>query len=227
MADPLRSVDKAYYGSKTPLEFRGTREGRKNPPAFPSYQHKGNDSTASSNKYYAAAELVASVSVKPIKQSLATLYMQQPETLVSEIIALIQDGATHVQVFCISPEHVRQGQTAADMAVGRNVLTREQADGITFIFDAIKKVQPAPQISLVPEPTLEQVEQKSDLADIDEIMPPPPKVKASKKSRKKKESAEIIEPIEEQVESVITESQEEITEADVAAMFGVVEEGDD
>lgn len=226
MADPLRSVDKAYYGSKTPLEFRGTREGRKNPPAFPSYQHKSNDSTTSSNKYYAAAEPVASVSVKPIKQ-LAILHMNQPETIVSEIITLIQNGATHIQVVCTSSEQMQQAQTASDMAVGRNVLTREQADGITFIFDEVKEVQPAPQISLVPEPVLEQVEQKSNLSDIDEIMPPPPKVKANKKGRKKKESVEVTEPAEEQIESVITESQEEITEADVAAVFGVVEEGDD
>jgi len=227
MADPLRSVDKAYYGSKTPLEFRGTREGRKNPPTFPSYQHKGSDLTASSNKYYAsAAEPVGPVAVKPTKQ-LAILRMEQPQTIVSEIITSIQANATHIQVFCNSPEHVRQAQTAVDMAVGRNVLTREQADGVAFIFDAIKEIQPAPHVSLVLEPVLKQVEQKSDLTDIDEIMPPPPKVKANKKGRKKKESVKVLEPTEKQVESVIAESQEEITEADVAAVFGVVEEGDD
>lgn len=231
MADPLRSVDKAYYGSKTPLEFRGTREGRKNPPAFPSYQHKSNDSAASSNKYYAAApELVATVSAKPVKKA-ATLRMKQAETVVSEIITLIQEGATHIQVFCNSPEHVKQAQTASDMAVGRNILTREQANGITFIFDAIQKPQPAPQALPAIEPVLEQANQKAELADIEDIMPPPPQVKASRKSRKKKEPVAVAESAEESaeepIESVITESQEEITEADVAAVFGVVEEGDD
>lgn len=222
MANPLRNVDSAYYGSKTPLEFRGTREGRKNPPPAPSYQHKGNDSTASSNKYYAAAQPPTVVNVKPTKK-LMTLRMKTPETVVSDIITMFQDGATHIQVLGVSAEHVRNAQTSVDMAVGRNILTRAQADGITFIFDAIKEVTPEPVIAPEPDVTLtEEPAQTIKLADVEELMPPPPKAKASKKPKKKKE-----EPTSEQQESEAVEPSEEITEADIAAAFGVVEEGDD
>lgn len=226
MADPLRSVDKAYYGSKTPLEFRGTKEGRKNPPPVPSYQHKGNDSTASSNKYYAAAQPTEVINVKPAKKVM-TLQMKSVEMVVSEIITLLQEGATHVQVVSASSEHLRQAQTAVDMAVGRNVLTRPQADGITFIFESAKEPDPVPPAPVEPVVTLaKEPVQNVTLADVEELMPPPPKPKSNKKAKKKKEEA-AQEVAEEQQESVIAESQEEITEADIAVAFGVVEEGDD
>jgi len=236
MADSLQNVDKAYYGSKTPLEFRGTKEGRKNPPRVPSYQHKGTDSTASSNKYYAEAQPAAVISVKPAKKIMA-LQIKATETVVSEIITLLQDGATHVQVYSTSTKDLRQAQTAVDMAVGQNILTRPQADGITFVAvaepnaasfpETAKEPAPAPPAPVEPVITLaKEPVQNVILADVEELMPPPPKPKSNKKSKKKKEEA-TQEVTENQQESVIAESQEEITEADIAVAFGVVEEGDD
>ena len=78
------------------------------------------------------------------------------------------------------------------MSVGMSVLTRAQADAVTFI------IKP------------------SVMTEEDTIMPLPPKSKSKPKAKVKAKK-----------KTKSSASNDEITEADVAAAFGVVEEGDD
>lgn len=217
MADPLRNVDQAYYGSKKPLDLRATREGSKNPATIPSYRHRPGDMTASSNKYYASAQVSVSAAVsKPAKLQIIKLDDSRPT--LPRVVAAFGEAATRLELHG-NDEQVRSARNAIDMAVGRNTLTRVQADAVDYVVVITAAEQP----SVAPTPdmaietsdttteTLDTVPQIEALTEEEALMPPPPKQKKSK-SKKKHE---------------VTESDEAITEADVAAAFGVVEEGDD
>lgn len=232
MADPLRSADKAYYASKQPLNLRSTREGRKNPTPAPSYRHKGSDSTASSDKYYAAAQPAPAAALAPaaIRKSDRVNLTLGSKTILPAVIAAFGDGASEILLHGTT-DQIRVAQAAIDMAVGRNTLTRPQADAIGFVIrlnteatpvlsetPAPDTTAPAPDTTApAPDTTAPAPDVKvQTLPEVEELMPPPPKAKKSRGKKKVEEPAAEAAP-----------AGEEITEADVAAAFGVVEEGDD
>lgn len=240
MADPLRSVDRAYYGSRKPLDLRGTREGRKNPAPAPSYRHQANDVTASSSKYYAAPAaapvvLLQQAGNRPIKQ--VQLTIENTVTLLDQISRAFRENATAILVQGPA-DVIRQAQVVVDSSVGRNVLTRIQADAVAFF------VATPPEPIVVPEVALTAVAAESDTAVI-----------AVPEAILETISPEVDEAVEEEVEVGIpvTEETDEveaflstpaakkptrkktnkksqskaITEADVAAAFGVGDDSDD
>jgi hypothetical protein len=135
--NPLESADKKYYASRTPLDLGGTREGCKNPTQAFSYRQKANDVTASSNKYYASPEPAPVVSQqmrekKPKLVRLAVPAAGATTPLLVDVVAAFQGGATSIEVTGNSAEIVKARATI-DLAVGRSVLLRPQADVVTFI----------------------------------------------------------------------------------------------
>ena len=244
MSDPLRSADKAYYSARKPLSIQGTREGRKNPVPVPSYRHQGNDVTASSSKYYAtpAPKQLARVlsPVQPANQ--VVLAITNPATLLDEVTQAFRAGATGVLVQG-DADVIRPSRVAIDTAVGRNVLTRAQADAVAFVVNppaqiavppveltpiapesdtaVISPAEPAvepelleeaePGVVAEPEIALELaavLEAISEPDEADEFLSAPVPKKSTKKKAKKGESKSI-------------------TEADVAAAFGVSDDSDD
>lgn len=192
MADFNRTANSAYYASRKELDIRGTREGSKTPKNVPTYRHVSSDANTSSNKYYAAAEgAVAPAKIKsktPKRVELA--YGKKP--LVESIIEELADGATELVVNGSSAD-LKQAQIAVDLAVGRNVLTRDQADKVSYAAwpEKIEAIS-------VPDVVVESV------------------------------AAPVVEEAPAPVEVVETEEENKnITEADVAAAFGVDDDNDD
>lgn len=135
MAGSHRS-NNVYYASKNPLNIGGLREGRKQSRKAVSYVHKPSDIGSASTKYYAAAkpEQVEAqpIVVKPVVQKLVTIENKKTaKTALPAVVAAFSDGATEV-VVCGSRNLVNQLRTSVELAVGRNTLTREQADSVTF-----------------------------------------------------------------------------------------------
>lgn len=239
MSDPLRSADKAYYSARKPLSIQGTREGRKNPVPVPSYRHQGNDVTASSSKYYAtpAPRQVAPVSSPAQSDNPIVLTITDPTTLLAEVIQAFRAGATGVWVHG-DADVIRPARVVIDAAVGRNALTRAQADTVTFVVNAptpiaipgtestliapesdtavISPEAPVvePELIIESEPEAEpEIEVTPDvivaaLDEADEFLNAPSPKRSTKKKTKKGESKAI-------------------TEADVAAAFGVSDDSDD
>lgn len=246
MADPLRSVDRAYYGSRKPLDLRGTREGRKNPVPVPSYQHRGNDVTASSSKYYAAVVPVQAAPPRPAK--LSTIRLESVSTLLAQVVAGFDAGATEILVYGAA-ELISQARVVVDSAVGRNALTREQADVVAFSAisapvvvaaesDTAVVTVAAPVVVEAEAPVEVEVPAEAEapieaevsveaelpeaeapvtapltadvelLAEAEALMSAPTSKKSARKKAKKAESKDI-------------------TEADVAAAFGVDDDSDD
>lgn len=135
-----RSVNAAYYASRSPLDLRGTKEGRKNPSNSPSYNHVYNDSTKPSSKYY-ATPVKEIIQLK--KQNKLTEIDASPEVL-SRLIELFSEGFTDIIVKG-SREEIAPCKTAVDLAVGQQRLTREQADSVSFVLKL-------PAVQLEPEP---------------------------------------------------------------------------
>lgn len=137
MSDANRTADSAYYASKQTLNIRGTREGSKKPKAAPSYQHVTSDANTSADKYYASAQSPGPAPKAQSKENkqVELTYGKKPvvETVIEELAA----GATNIRVSGTA-EEVRQAQTAVDIAVGRNTLTREQADSVSYQAQAAK-----------------------------------------------------------------------------------------
>ena len=239
--EPLRSANKAYYASKQPLLIRGTKEGRKSPRRAPSYQQKYNDTTASSRKYYAEMESGGVQTPQPTGQAKSVSiqsnqvhFLEAHPQIMQDVVRAFQNGAGLVEIKGTSAD-INNARTAVDLAVGRNVLTREQADRVGFNILAA----PAPALDQPPvevpeavaetleaesavleapaaEPVVEEVKEAAT-PEADAILNPPKeaeKPKRKRRTRKKKE-----EPVE--------EVKEEVTEADVAAAFQVPEDDDD
>ena len=230
MADPLRSADRAYYSSKTPLNLRGSQEGRKNPVPVPTYRHKGNDVTASSSKYYASmvpTPVPQAVTQRPVKQ--VTLILETAATALDQVVQAFAAEATDVWVQG-DADLIRKAQVAVDSAVGRSQLTRDQADAVTFVVKAaapeiapesdtavitplVAEITPEPEPELVVEPEAEPEPATANydvelLAEAEALLNVPAPKKPSRKKGKKADSKDI-------------------TEADIAAAFGVGDDGDD
>ena len=134
-----RSANSAYYASKSPLDLRGTKEGRKNVVNFPSYRHAYNDSTKPSSKYYATP---VSEIVKLKKENKLTEIDAGVDTL-TKLIELFADGFTDIIVKG-SKEEIAPCKAAVDLAVGQQRLTREQADSVSFVLK-LPATQPDPE----------------------------------------------------------------------------------
>lgn len=209
--NPLQSADSKYYASKQPLNLNGTREGRKNPSKAFSYQQKGSDVTASADKYYAAPNQPApNETGKPIavKKEL-TLRYKASDKVLQDVVAGFQQGGTLLEITG-NQDEIRKARAAIDMAVGRNTLTREQANAITFITLASEPV------AAVEPPKKKAVKKKVT------------KKKTTRKKAKKKEDADDL------VDDILNaESRGDLTatapptEADIAKAFGVSDEDDD
>jgi hypothetical protein len=209
MAGPLRSADKAYYASKQPLFLRGTREGRKNPAPNPSYKQKANDVTASSNKYYAAMEPVAT-SVQPAAgQKLQTTFA--PEKVEGE------------------SADINKSRAAVEMAVGRKTLTREQSDRVVFV--PVQKPATSNEVEVVSteEAPAVPVEAEAILNPPAEVTKTPKKKTTRKKTTRKKKTntaADVPASVPAEVQEPAAED-DSVTEADIASAFGVADDSDD
>ncbi len=187
MADFNRTANSAYYASKQELNIRGTREGSKTPKNVASYQHTSSDGNTSANKYYASA---ASSPGKP-RQAKARaakhvqLGIRDDKAIVQAILEELANGATRITVKG-SAQELNQARTSVDIAVGRNTLTRAQADSVNYAVQAETKPIVVPDVKIEP------------------VAEPEPEVPAVED-----------EPV-----------KEDITEADVAAAFGVTDDED-
>jgi len=158
MAGSHRS-NNVYYASKNPLNIGGLREGRKQSRKAVSYVHKPSDIGSASTKYYAAAKPAQveaqPIVVKPVVQKLVTIENKKTaKTALPAVVAAFSDGATEV-VVCGSRNLVNQLRTSVELAVGRNTLTRDQADAVTFkvLLDETPKEKKS--IKAVEEPAIE------------------------------------------------------------------------
>jgi len=153
MADFNRTANSAYYASRQELNIAGTREGSKTPKIVPSYQHKSSDANTSANKYYAsAAAKPGTPKAAKLKASKHVQVICSSKSVVQSILEELSSGATRITVKG-SAEELKQAKLHVDLAVGRNTLTRGQADQVNYAL----KVDPVP-IS-VPEVKVETVEE--------------------------------------------------------------------
>jgi len=226
--NPLESADKKYYAAKTPLYLRGTREGRKNPPSAFSYKQKTNDTTSSSNKYYASQEQPAPVS-KPaaIKQAAEKRFrFQASDKVLQDVVGGFQGGGTVIEIIGAAVD-ITKARSAIDLAVGRNTLTREQADAVTFITEHEHSETPAEVELPKKKATKKKKTTKKKVTK-----------KAKKKTpRKKTKKAEdivasvLVDNLSDETKAEVLkggwEDDDDITEKDVAAAFGVTDGDDD
>ena len=236
MSDPTRSADKAYYASRTPLDLRGTREGRSNPPKFPSYQHKGYDSTASSDKYYAVqtakedAPVAQAVRQKPSRNKVAKkteLIITDTDNLLRRLSDILRDNDGEVVVKG-DAELIRRARMLLDLSVGRNEFTRQQADSVSFAVIEAKITVPVVEVvDVAPEPAVEaEPEAEPEPEPEPEVIPDPvmrdeiaellaTPVPVVKKSKPK------------QVRQAKKPEAKTITEDDIAAALGLGDDSDD
>lgn len=206
--NPLESADKKYYASRQPLNLNGTREGRKNPRKAFSYQQKPNDVTSSSNKYYASPGQPApnETGKAPSTKKELILRYKASDKVLQDVVGGFQEGGTLIEITG-NQDEVRRARAAIDMAVGRNTLTRAQADAITFI-----TIADTPLVELEPEPPKKKATRKKVTK----------KKTTRKKAKKKEESDDLVDGI-----LQTAEADAPPTEADIAAAFGVVDDDDD
>jgi DNA-binding transcriptional regulator YdaS (Cro superfamily) len=228
MNAPIRSADKAYYASKTPLVFKGTREGRKAPRPAPSYRHKPGDVTASSDKYYAELPQPGRSTVKPqaITQSkpdstveLDLQLIHATKVLVG-VVTAVQAGSTNI-VIKGPPQDIVKAKAIVDMAVGRNTLTRKQADFVSYVTvlpPAIEQTTSEEQTT-TPEPVI-AVEPATDT----EVTKKSTRKKTTRKkaAAKKETSGSSGTPEADDILNPQATANDEITEQDIANAFGVV-----
>lgn len=131
MVEPNRNVDQAYYGSRTKLNLRGTREGSRNPQPIPGYKQQATDGITSSDKYYAASQpkVIAAAAATP--RTLKTLRLKTAKTVLTDLVSLFGSGATEVVVYGTA-EQINSARVSTELAVGRKTLTRAQADAVQF-----------------------------------------------------------------------------------------------
>ena len=211
--NPLQSADSKYYASKQPLNLNGTREGRKNPRKAFSYQQKATDVTASSDKYYASPEQPApnETGKAPSVKKELTLRYKASDKVLQDVVAGFQKGGTLIEITGDADE-IRKARAAIDMAVGRNTLTRAQADAITFI-----TIADTPLVELEPEPPKKKATRKKATK----------KKTPRKKAKKKEETDDLVDEILQAEARGDLKAEAPPTEADIAAAFGVVDDDDD
>ena len=196
MSGSYRSADDAYYRSRPVTRVNKTgNENRNWPKPQPAVQPQ------------TPPAAFAGLKAKHV----ALTYDGTP--ILDAVVAAFAAGATNITIACERDE-ISVIRTALDLAVGRNAITREQADVINYAPKAKTEPapapapEPAPEPAPAPEPTPEPApaptpEPTPEPAPAEE--PAAPVAKLTKKSKGKKA---------------------EITENDVAEAFGV-DQGDD
>lgn len=152
----FKTANEAYYASKQPLKLSGLKEGRKNPAPHPSYRQVSTDAISSSDKYYASSKAAP---VKPgFKSAIKSVTLDVANSSLTNIVGSFMDGASTVTVKG-SAAQLSSLRTSVDLAVGRNTLTREQADAVVYILVADPKVEvqePIVAQVVVEEPVIEE-----------------------------------------------------------------------
>ena len=161
MAGEIQSSDK-YYASKKPLAFRSTQEGRKNPPPAPSYKQKSSDTTTSSDKYYTEMETPGQPAAGRAKED-SVMALNVSEKLLSEIISAFGRKVTRIHVQGTA-EDIVKSRVTVDMAVGRNVLTRDQSDRISFL-----SVDPETYSAKLEEPNTSEIDELTKVNEPDKV----------------------------------------------------------
>ena len=144
------------------------------------------------------------------------------DAVLQDVVAGFQEGGTLIEVAGNSDE-IRKARAAIDMAVGRNTLTRAQADAIAFI-----TISDTLLAELEPEPEKKVVKKKATKTKTT-------KKKAAKKKTKKSEdvvSSILVVDVDDQTKKEVLkngweEQDDTPTEADVARAFGVTDDDDD
>ena len=153
-----RSTDKYYRGKPKPL-FRQTKEGRVRPDSAFVYQQVQNDVNASNDKYYKSPSptaVPAEASAKLARSKIVDI--DDASQAVGEIASAFFDKYDAV-VLNVYAEQLAGVQVAVDLAVGRNILTREQADSVSFA------TRPAPSAAVLPQAEADSAPQAAVVPD--------------------------------------------------------------
>lgn len=143
----FKTANEAYYASKQPLKLSGLKEGRKNPAPHPSYRQISTDAISSSDKYYASSKVAPVKS--GFKSAIKSVTLDVANSSLTNIVGSFMEGASTVTVKG-SAAQLSSLRTSVDLAVGRNTLTRQQADAVVYILVTEPKVE-------VQEPVVTQV----------------------------------------------------------------------
>lgn len=158
----FKTANEAYYASKQPLKLSGLKEGRKNPAPHPSYRQISTDAISSSDKYYAASKVAPVKS--GFKSAIKSVTLDVVNSSLTNIVGSFMEGASTVTVKG-SAAQLSSLRTSVDLAVGRNTLTREQADAVVYILVTEPKVEvqePIVAQVVVEEPVVEAPETVSE-----------------------------------------------------------------
>jgi hypothetical protein len=158
----FKTANEAYYASKQPLKLSGLKEGRKNPAPHPSYRQISTDTISSSDKYYASSKVAPVKS--GFKSAIKSVTLDVVNSSLTNIVGSFMEGASTVTVKG-SAAQLSSLRTAVDLAVGRNTLTREQADAVVYILVTEPKVEvqePVVTQVVVEEPVIEEPETVSE-----------------------------------------------------------------
>jgi hypothetical protein len=140
----IKTADQKYYASKDPLELNPLAEGPSFKPSHFAYQPKMGVGGRSSDVYYASPEQYQEPVVEASKPELVAMLQLGPDIVVLEqIIDAYSRGMTSVSISG-SQEEINAARVAVDLAVGRNTLTRKQADDLSWVVIAETPVQPLP-----------------------------------------------------------------------------------
>lgn len=152
----FKTANEAYYASKQPLKLSGLKEGRKNPAPHPSYRQISTDAISSSDKYYASSKVAPVKS--GFKSAIKSVTLDIANSSLTNIVGSFMDGASTVTVKGDASQ-LNALRTSVDLAVGRNTLTREQADAVVYILVSEPKVvaqEPVVAQVVVEEPVIEE-----------------------------------------------------------------------
>lgn len=152
----FKTANEAYYASKQPLKLSGLKEGRKNPAPHPSYRQISTDAISSSDKYYASSKVAPVKS--GFKSAIKSVTLDIANSSLTNIVGSFMDGASTVTVKGDASQ-LNALRTSVDLAVGRNTLTREQADAVVYILVSEPKVvaqEPVVTQVVVEEPVIEE-----------------------------------------------------------------------
>jgi hypothetical protein len=220
-----QSADQKYYAAKEPLLFRGTKEGRKNPPPAPTFKQKRDVGTTSSDKYYKSMPTPGQPAVReglkaePLKAPKAVEVTASEKATLIDVVAAVMNGATSITVKGDGPAIIK-ARAAVDMAVGRKTLTREQANMVSFNIERLAALTkpPAAKKVTVKKPTKKKVtKKKADSPDNTDS----PDVRGETANAVVGDEADAILNPTEDTPAEPAAARDEITEGDIAEAFGV------
>ncbi len=243
MENQYKSADDAYYRSRVSLGLRATREGRKNPAKAVSYHHKpGESAVQSSDKYYASLEPVIPAVPQPKAVQSKQQIIQYSKTVLQSVIVAFSQGCTSLQIEGTLQE-IRSARASIDLAVGRNTLTRKQADAISFVvcpsntFGAEDSATSAPEIKEAPQEAPQTAIDQLTQADSSTVASALQQAPVKKSRKKKAETtpakedlvADYVANYEESssTSEPVIEDDTTVTEDDIRQAFNAVDDGDD